>query len=77
MNHVSKRFDQIKRSQGSCSGTEGSDDPDDFTGERLRVAGPCRPATCDALDAADADDFVGDGVAARVLLRRRRGDEPA
>ena len=26
---------------------------------------------------ADANDFVGDGVAVRTLLRRRRGGEPA
>ena len=61
----------------SCAGTEGSDAPDDFTGERLRVAGPWRLATCDALVAANADDFVGDGMAARMLLQRRRGGEPA
>ena len=47
-----------------------------MTGERLRVAGPWRPAICDALDDAEAADFVGDGVTTRVLLRRLRGGEP-
>ena len=51
--------------------------PDDFTGERLRVVGPWRPALCDALDEVDAADFGGDGVTARVLLRRLRGGDPA
>ena len=77
INNFSNRFDQIKRSYGSCSGTKGSDEPNDFTDERLRVAGLWRSAICDALDDADADDFVGDGVTARVLLRRRRGGKPA
>ena len=67
----------MKRSYGSCSGTEGSDEPVDFTGERPRVVGPWRPALCDALDEVDAADFVGDGVTARLLLRRLRGGYPA
>ena len=55
----------------------GSDAPDDFTGERLRVACPWRPAICDELDDAEVADFFGDGVPARVLLQRLRGGDPA
>ena len=43
----------------------------------MRVTGPWRPAICDALDDADAADFVGDGVTACVLLQRLRGCKSA
>ena len=55
----------------------GSDVPDDFTGERLRVAGPWRPSVCDVVDDAEVADIVGDNVTARMLLCRRRGGHPA
>ena len=58
----------MAKGQGSSAGTGNSDAPDDFTGERLPVAGPGRPALCDTLDNADAADFVGDGVTARIRL---------
>ena len=67
----------MKRSQDSCSGSEGRDALDDFTGERLRVAGPLRPALCDEFEDVEALDFFGVGVAARVLLQNMCGSEPA
>ena len=68
MSNVTKRFDKIKRRKSSCLDTEWSDAPDEFTGKRVRVAGPFRPTLCVALHAVDAADFVGDGVVERLLL---------
>ena len=46
--------------------------PDDDAGVRLRVVVFLRPALSDSLNDADAADFVGDSVVARVLFRRTR-----